>query len=190
MSDFNDRGRPVKRKREDWMDSGPGHRDNGKTSNAVNHSSSRRRPWYRHSPRKRCRKMRRSLPLARPPKQAARLVALYRRLWKSYVGQHSESSRLKKENSQFQVAHACLVGENTQLNRRCRAEEARSCDFREVMQELREDVLEVFEKWEDPQMTETPVAGGTAKPTLANENVAVVVPAVHFQGDQGTSASK
>ncbi|OJZ80287.1 hypothetical protein ASPFODRAFT_212793 [Aspergillus luchuensis CBS 106.47] len=35
MSDLNDRGRPVKRKREDWAGSGPGHRDNDKISKAV-----------------------------------------------------------------------------------------------------------------------------------------------------------
>ncbi|KAI2859408.1 hypothetical protein CBS76997_11454 [Aspergillus niger] len=35
MSDFNDRGRPVKRKREDWAGPGPAYRDNDKTSKAV-----------------------------------------------------------------------------------------------------------------------------------------------------------
>jgi hypothetical protein len=35
MNDFNDRGRPVKRKREDWAGPGSGHRDNDKTSKAV-----------------------------------------------------------------------------------------------------------------------------------------------------------
>ena len=35
MNDFHDRGRPVKRKREDWAGPGSGHRDNDKTSKAV-----------------------------------------------------------------------------------------------------------------------------------------------------------
>ncbi|GLA79185.1 hypothetical protein AtubIFM55763_002749, partial [Aspergillus tubingensis] len=122
--------------------------------------------------------------------QAARLVALFRRLWESYVAQHAKSSRLEKEISQMQIAHACLVDENTQLNRRRRDEEARLCHFREAIQKMRDSVIDMVETCEDFKMTEAPAAGCAEKPTQETENVAVIVPVVHVPKDQGTSASQ
>ncbi|KAL3251113.1 hypothetical protein ABHI18_010814 [Aspergillus niger] len=210
MNDFNDRGWPVKRKREDWAGPGPGHRDNDKTSKAVEPFQQSSKAMAPPLPRETLSKDEKvaSIGLAaeafRPlmrelqqlddqnpvlAEQAARLVALFRRLWESYVAQHAESSRLEKEISQMQIAHACLVDENTQLNRRCQNEEARLCHFRAAIQKLRKGVIDVFEKWENSQMTEAPAAGGADRPTQ-EENVAVIVSAVHAQGGQGTSASQ
>ncbi|KAI2859413.1 hypothetical protein CBS76997_11254 [Aspergillus niger] len=146
------RGRPVKRKREDWARPGLGHSDNGRISKPVE-------------------------PCQQPSQE-------------SYVAKHAESSRLEKENSQLQVTHASLVVENTQLNSCCRGEEARLCHFREAVQKLRDGVIGVFEKWENLTMMEAAAAGGAGEPTPENENVAVIVPAVHFQEDEGTSASQ
>ncbi|GLA09638.1 hypothetical protein AnigIFM60653_011969 [Aspergillus niger] len=192
MSDFNDRGRPVKRKREDWAGPGPEHRDNDKISKAVESTQQPSEAMAPPLPKEALSKDEKvtSIGLAaesfRPlirelqqlddqnpvlAEQAARLVALFRRLWESYVAQHAKSSRLVKEISQMQIAHACLVDENTQLNRRCRDEEARLCHFRATIQKLRK-------------------AGGADEPTQEKENVAVIVSAVHAQEDQDTSASQ
>lgn len=46
--------------------------------------------------------------------QAARLVALYRRLWESYVAKNAESQRLDKENQQLKNANASLSEEKKQ----------------------------------------------------------------------------
>ncbi|GLA56120.1 hypothetical protein AnigIFM63604_004658 [Aspergillus niger] len=210
MSDFNDRGRPVKRKREDWAGPGQGHRDDDKVLKAVGPTQQPSEAKAPPLPKEELSKNEKvaSIGLAaeafRPltrelqrlddqnpvlAEQAARLVALFRRLWESYVAQHAESSRLEKENSQLQVTHASLVVENTQLHSRCRGEEARLCHFREAVQKLRDGVIGVFEKWENLTMMEAAAAGGAGEPTPGNENVAVIVPAVHFQEDEGTSAS-
>ncbi|XRM38733.1 hypothetical protein ABZX51_002130 [Aspergillus tubingensis] len=204
MNDFDDRGRPVKRKREDWTGPGSGHRDNDKTSKAamapplpkealskdekvasIGLAAEAFRPLMRE-----LQQLDDQNPVL--AEQAARLVALFRRLWESYVAQHAESSRLEKEISRMQIAHACFVDENTQLNRRRQDEEAeaRLCHFRAAIQKLRKGVIDVFEKWENFQMTEAPAAGGADGPTQEEENVAVIVSAVHAQGDQGTSASQ
>ncbi|GLA44653.1 hypothetical protein AnigIFM63309_004699 [Aspergillus niger] len=203
MSDFNDRGRPVKRKREDWAGPGPEHRDDDKISKAV--ESTQQPSEEALSKDEKVASIGLAAESFRPlirelqqlddqnpvlAEQAARLVALFRRLWESYVAQHAKSSRLEKENGQLQVAHARLVDENTQLNRRCRDEEARLCHFRATIQKLRKGVIDVFEKWENFQMTEAPAAGGADEPTQEKENVAVIVSAVHAQEDQGTSASQ
>ncbi|GKZ98423.1 hypothetical protein AnigIFM59636_003020 [Aspergillus niger] len=209
MSDFNDRGRPVKRKREDWAGPGLGHRDNDKTSKAVEPSQQPSKAKAPPLPTEALSKDEKVAstglaaetvrPLIRElqqlddqnpvlAEQAARLVALFRRLWESYVAQNAKSSRLEKEISQMQIAHACLVDENTQLNRRCRDEEARLCHFRAAIQKLQKGVIDVVEKWENFQMTEAPAAGCAEKPTQEKEDVAVIVSAVPAQEDQGTSA--
>ncbi|GLA56112.1 hypothetical protein AnigIFM63604_004536 [Aspergillus niger] len=121
--------------------------------------------------------------------QDARLVADYRRLCESYVAQHAKCSRLEKENGQLQVAHARLVDENIQLNRRCRDEEARMCHFRDAIQKMRDGVIDVVETCENFKM-EAPAAGGADERTQENEKMAVIVPVVHVPKDQGTSASQ
>jgi hypothetical protein len=83
--------------------------------------------------------------------QAARLVALYRRLWESYVTKHADSSRLERENHQLQLAHSRLTDEKSRLEHHCREQEALSSHFQEAFRKVREGVIEVFEKWEDPK---------------------------------------
>ncbi|GLA56208.1 hypothetical protein AnigIFM63604_005668 [Aspergillus niger] len=213
MSDFNDRGRPVKRKREDWAGPGPGHRDNDKISKAVEPfqplskaMAPPTRPTEALSKDEKVASTGAAVESFCPPirdlqqrvddhkpvlaEQDARLVADYRRLCESYVTQHAKCSRLEKENGQLQVAHARLVDENTQLNRRCRDEEARLNHFREAIQKLRDDVIDVVETCGNFKMTEDPAAAGAGEPTQENENVAVIVPVVHVPKDQGTNASQ
>ncbi|KAI3044908.1 hypothetical protein CBS147353_11815 [Aspergillus niger] len=211
MSDFNDRGRPVKRKREDWAGPGAGHRDNDKTSKAVEPSQQPSKAMAPPLPKEALSKDEKVASIGPavesfcPPireleqrldddkpvlaEQDARLLADYRRLCESYVAQHAKCSRLEKENGQLQVAHARLVDENTQLNRRCREEEARLCQFREAIQKMRDSVIDMVETCENFKMTEGPAAGGADGPTHEQEKVAVIVPVVHVQEDQGTSAS-
>ncbi|RDH26432.1 hypothetical protein BDQ94DRAFT_177810 [Aspergillus welwitschiae] len=202
MSDFNDRGRPVKRKREDWAGPGPGHRDNDKTSKAdmapplPKEALSKDEKVTSIGPAVESfcppiRELEQRLDDDKPVlvEQDARLLADYRRLCESYVAQHAKCSRLEKENGQLQVAHARLVDENTQLNRRCRDEEARLCHFREAIQKMRDSVIDMVETCENFKMTEGPAAGGADGPTHEQEKVAVIVPVVHVQEDQGTSAS-
>jgi chromosome segregation ATPase len=81
--------------------------------------------------------------------QAAHLVALYRRLWESYVAKHADSSRVERENDQLQLAHSRLTDEESHLERRCREQEARSRHFQEVFRKVQEGVVELVEKWED-----------------------------------------
>ncbi|OJZ79661.1 hypothetical protein ASPFODRAFT_54865 [Aspergillus luchuensis CBS 106.47] len=211
MSDFSDRGRPVKRKREDWAGPGPKHRDNDKTSKAVEPSQQPSKAMAPPLPKEALskdeevasigpavesicppiRELQQRLDDHNPvlAEQDARLVADYRRLCESYVAQHAKCSRLEKENGQLQVAHARLVDENTQLNRRCRDEEARLCHFRDAIQKLRDGVIDVVETCENFKMTEASAASGADGPTQEQEKVAVIVPVVHVQEDQGTSAS-
>ncbi|GKZ75117.1 hypothetical protein AnigIFM60653_002843 [Aspergillus niger] len=211
MSDIIDRGRPIKRKREDWAGPGPAHRDNDKTSKAVEKSQQPSKAMAPPLAKEEAlskdekvtsigaavesfcppiRDLQQRLDDYKPvlAEQDARLLADYRRLCESYVAQHAKCSRLEKENGQLQVAHARLVDENTQLNRRCRDEEARLCHFREAIQKMRDGVIDVVETWEDFKMTEAPAAGGAEKPTQETENVAVIVPVVPVPKDQGTSA--
>ncbi|PYH67076.1 uncharacterized protein BO88DRAFT_427257 [Aspergillus vadensis CBS 113365] len=184
MTDFNDRGRPVKRKREDWAGPGLGHRDNDKMSKAVEPSQQPLKDMAPPLPKEALSKDEKVASIGAavesfcPPireleqrleddkpvlaEQDARLLADYRRLCDLYL----------------QVAHARLVDENTQLNCRCRDEEARLCHFWEVIQKMRDSVIDMVEMCENFKMTEGPAAG-----------VAVIVPVVHVQEDQGTSAS-
>ncbi|KAL3260604.1 hypothetical protein ABHI18_004446 [Aspergillus niger] len=99
----------------------------------------------------------------------------------SYVAKHAESSRLEKENSQLQVAHAALIEEKAQMDRRCRDADTRIGHFRDTIQKVRDGVIEMFEKWEDSQMTEAPATGGADVPTQENENVAVIMSAMYVQ---------
>ncbi|GJP87306.1 uncharacterized protein AlacWU_00205 [Aspergillus niger] len=195
MSDFNDREQLVKRKREDWAGPGPAHYNNDKTSKTIEPSQQPSKilfflTWHRHFPKKHCQKMRRLLPLARLSSHSIpRFATDYQRLCESYVAQHAKCSRLEKKNGQLQIAHARLVNENTQLNRRYRDEEARLCHFREAIQKMRDSVIDMIETCKNFKMTEGPAAGGADGPTHEQEKVAVIVPVVHVQEDQGTSTS-
>ena len=50
--------------------------------------------------------------------QGARLVALYRRVWESYVAKNAESQRLDKENQQLKNTNASLSEEKRQAEHR------------------------------------------------------------------------
>ncbi|PYH67014.1 uncharacterized protein BO88DRAFT_427226 [Aspergillus vadensis CBS 113365] len=184
MSDFNDRGQLVKRKYKDWAGPGLGHCDNDKMSKAVEPSQQPSKAKAPPLPTEALSKDEKvtSTGLAAET-QAARLVALFRRLWELYITQNAKSSRLEKEISQMQITHTCLVNENTQLNCHCRDEEACLCHFRAVIQKLQKDIINVVKKWENFQMTEAPAAGGAEKPTQEKEDVAVIMSAVPAQED-------
>ncbi|OJZ80337.1 hypothetical protein ASPFODRAFT_223607 [Aspergillus luchuensis CBS 106.47] len=99
----------------------------------------------------------------------------------SYVAKHAESSRLEKENSQLGHFRDALIEEKAQMDRRCRDADARIGHFQDTIQKVRDGVIEMFEKWEDSQMTEAPATGGADVPTQENENVAVIMSAMHVQ---------
>jgi hypothetical protein len=105
--------------------------------------------------------------------QAARLVALYRRLWESYVAKHADSSRLERENHQLQLAHSRLTDEKSHLERHCREQEARSGHFQEAFRKVREGVVEMFEKWEDSKAE--PATAESAKGNKEKGSQAVAV---------------
>jgi arsenate reductase-like glutaredoxin family protein len=81
--------------------------------------------------------------------QAARLVAIYQRLWELYMAKHADSSCLERENHQLQVAHSRLTDEKNHLQHHYREQEACSSHFQEVFQKVREGVVKIFKKWED-----------------------------------------
>ncbi|GFF63441.1 hypothetical protein IFM51744_11135 [Aspergillus udagawae] len=139
MSDFNVQGRPIKRKRDPSCNrAGSGSRDGDEMMKDLE-SHGQQLPKLQRLDDK-------NPVLA---EQAARLVALYRRLWESYVTKHANSSRLERENHQLQLAHSRLTDEKSHLEHHCREQEARSSHFQEAFRKVREGVVEVFEKWED-----------------------------------------
>jgi hypothetical protein len=75
-------------------------------------------------------------------------VALYRRLWKTYVANHADSWRLTRENYQLQLFHSRLAHEKSDLERHCKEQEERSGRFQEDFQKVRDGVVEMFERWE------------------------------------------
>ena len=81
----------------------------------------------------------------------------------------------------MQVAHAALIEEKAQMDRRCRDADTRIGHFRDTIQKVRDGVIEMFEKWEDSQMTEAPATGGADVPTQENEDVAVIMSAMYVQ---------
>ncbi|PYH50946.1 uncharacterized protein BO96DRAFT_439468 [Aspergillus niger CBS 101883] len=189
MSDFNDREQLVKRKREDWAGPGPAHYNNDKTSKTIEPSQqpSKILFFFNEEVASISPAIKSFYPPIRELEQ--RLDDNKLRLCESYVAQHAKCSRLEKKNGQLQIAHARLVNENTQLNRRYRDEEARLCHFREAIQKMRDSVIDMIETCKNFKMTEGPAAGGADGPTHEQEKVAVIVPVVHVQEDQGTSTS-
>ncbi|KAJ0418360.1 hypothetical protein BJY00DRAFT_302887 [Aspergillus carlsbadensis] len=67
---------------------------------------------------------------------AARLVALYRRLWESYVAKNADSQRLDKENQQLKNANASLLEEKRQAEH--------------PHQKIKEGIIGVLEHWKEP----------------------------------------
>ena len=61
--------------------------------------------------------------------------------------------------------------------------------IQEATRKVREGVIDVFEKCEDSKMTEASATGGADKPTQENEEVAVIMSAVHVKEVEGTGAS-
>ncbi|KAG2026557.1 hypothetical protein GB937_001338 [Aspergillus fischeri] len=144
MSDFNIQGRPIKRKRDSSCNrAGPGNRDgdemmkdpepHGQQLLKSTAPSTRSEPLAKEEKahavslitlvatttepfRPLIRELQR-LDDQNPvlAEQAARLVALYRRLWELYVAKHADSSRLERENHQLQVAHSRLTDEKNHL---------------------------------------------------------------------------
>ncbi|KMK56459.1 hypothetical protein Y699_05374 [Aspergillus fumigatus Z5] len=170
MSDFNNfQGRPIKRKRDTSCNrAGPGNRDVAemrKDANSHNQqlpkstiSSSNNEPTAKEekapavpptaaaSPAEPFKPLIRELQRLDDQnpvlaEQAARLVALYRQLWESYVANHADSSRLKSETHRLQL-------EKSHLERHCKEQEARSSRFQEAFQKVRDGVVEMFENWE------------------------------------------
>ncbi|KAL2869010.1 uncharacterized protein BJX67DRAFT_371013 [Aspergillus lucknowensis] len=71
--------------------------------------------------------------------RAARLVALYRRLWDSYVAKNAESQRLDKENQQLKNANASFSEEKQQ---------AELCSLE--YDKIEEGIIGVLENWKAP----------------------------------------
>lgn len=82
--------------------------------------------------------------------QAARLVALYRRLWESYVARNAESQRLDKENQQLKNANASLSEEKQQAERCSLEYDVLLSYYKEAHQKIEEGIVEVLENWKKP----------------------------------------
>jgi hypothetical protein len=121
--------------------------------------------------------------------QAARLVALYRRLWESYVTKHADSSRLERENHQLQLAHSRLTDEKSRLEHHCREQEALSSHFQEAFRKVREGVIEVFEKWEDPKAELATADSAKGNKETGSHVVAPAVSSMHTADGQGPRVS-
>ncbi|KAI3105144.1 hypothetical protein CBS147333_7123 [Penicillium roqueforti] len=73
--------------------------------------------------------------------QAARLVALYRRLWESYVAKNTESQRLDKENQQLKNANASLSEEKRRAECRSLEYDILVSYYKEAHQKIEEDII-------------------------------------------------
>jgi predicted nuclease with TOPRIM domain len=121
--------------------------------------------------------------------QAARLVALYRRLWESYVAKHADNSRLEGENHQLQLAGSRLTDEKSRLEHHCREQEARSSHFQEAFRKLREGVIELFDKWEDPKAELATADSAKGNKETGSHNVAAAVSSMYTADGQGPRVS-
>ncbi|KAJ1713249.1 hypothetical protein NYO67_4610 [Aspergillus flavus] len=84
--------------------------------------------------------------------QAARLVALYRRLWESYVAKNAESQRLDKENQQLKNANASLSEEKKQAECRSLEYDVLLSYYKEAHQKIEEGIIGVLENWKEPRI--------------------------------------
>jgi hypothetical protein len=82
--------------------------------------------------------------------QAARLVALYRRLWESYVARNAESQRLDKENQRLKNTNASLSEEKRQAERRVLEYDVLLSYYKEAHQKIEEGIIGVLEDWKEP----------------------------------------
>jgi hypothetical protein len=87
--------------------------------------------------------------------QAARLVALYRRLWESYVAKNADSQRLDKENQQLKNANASLSEEKRQAERRFLEYDVLLSYYKEAHQKIEEGIIGVLEDWKEPLVDST-----------------------------------
>ncbi|KAJ0380028.1 hypothetical protein COL922a_014018 [Colletotrichum nupharicola] len=82
--------------------------------------------------------------------QAARLVALYRRLWESYVAKNADSQRLDKENQRLKNAHASLSEDKRQAEGRSLEYDVLLSYYKEAHQKIEEGIIGVLEDWKEP----------------------------------------
>ncbi|CEL11971.1 hypothetical protein ASPCAL15065 [Aspergillus calidoustus] len=81
---------------------------------------------------------------------AARFVALYRRLWESYVAKNADSQRLDKENQQLKNANASLSKEKRQAERHSLEYDVLLSYYKEAYQKIEEGIIGVLEDWKEP----------------------------------------
>jgi hypothetical protein len=82
--------------------------------------------------------------------QAARLVALYRRLWESYVAKNAERQRLDKENQQLKNTNASLSEEKRQAEGRSLEYDVLLSYYKEAHQKIEEGIIGVLQDWNGP----------------------------------------
>ncbi|CEL11767.1 hypothetical protein ASPCAL14864 [Aspergillus calidoustus] len=82
--------------------------------------------------------------------QAARLVALYRRLWESYVAKNADSQRLDKENQRLKNANASLSEEKRQAESHYLEYDVLLSYYKEAHQKIEEGIIGVLEDWKEP----------------------------------------
>ena len=82
--------------------------------------------------------------------QAARLVALYRRVWESYVAKNAESQRLDKENQQLKNSNASLSEEKRQAEHRSLEYDVLVSCYKEAHQKIEEGIIGILENWKEP----------------------------------------
>ncbi|KAL4805748.1 hypothetical protein BDV18DRAFT_165607 [Aspergillus unguis] len=82
--------------------------------------------------------------------QAAGLIALYRRLWESYVAKNAESQRLNKENQQLKNANASLSEEKRRAECRSLEYDVLVSYYKEAHQKIEEGIIGVLENWKGP----------------------------------------
>lgn len=81
--------------------------------------------------------------------QAARLVALYRRVWDSYAAKNAESQRLDKENQQLKNANVSLSEKKKQAECRSLEYDVRLSYYKEALQKIEEGIIGVLENWKE-----------------------------------------
>ena len=81
--------------------------------------------------------------------QAARLVALYRRMWDSYILKHADSQRLEKENRRLETKNTSLEKEKRDMEGRYEEQRTLLTHFQNSFESVQDGVTRICDSWKD-----------------------------------------
>ncbi|KAH8430108.1 uncharacterized protein LDX57_007778 [Aspergillus melleus] len=81
--------------------------------------------------------------------QAARLVALYRRIWDSYILKHADSQRLENENRRLETKNASLEKEKRDMEGRYEEQRTLLTHFQKSFESVQDGITRICDSWKD-----------------------------------------